>query len=111
MNRSDFGFNDVTSVVELLPEFGSLAPTAAATVAWLVMVPVAEPRIVALTEKVTVPPTATSIDSLMEPLPPAGQVPPTAAHVHVTPPRAAGITSTNVAPAASDGPALLTATV
>src|SRR5262245_60746452 len=105
MNRSAFGSSDVTSVAELFPGFGSSAPTAAATVAVLAIVPVADPTIVPVTENVTVPPTATSIDWLIAPEPPAGQLPLTAAQVHVTPERTAGTRSTSVAAVAADGPA------
>ena len=111
MKRSAFGFSDVTSVAELFPGLGSSAPTAAATVAVLAIVPVAEPTIVPVTVNVTLPPTVTSIAWLIAPAPLAGQLPPTAVHVHVTPESTAGTRSTRVAPVAADGPALVTTTV
>ena len=74
IERSAFGFTVVVSVAELLAGLGSLAPAGAATVAVLVIEPVAEPTTVPVTENVTEPPTAMSIDSLSEPVPLAWQV-------------------------------------
>ena len=111
MARSAFGLTDVVSVAELLPGLGSFAPIAAATLAVLAIEPVAEPITVPVTENITEPATAMSIVSLSEPVPLEGQAPFTAVHVQVTPVRVAGTTSTTLAPTASEGPALETATV
>ncbi len=111
IDRSAFGFTVVVSVAELSPGLGSLAPTGAATVAVLVIIPVAEPTTVAVTENVTVPPTATLIDSSSEPVPLAAHDPFDAAQVHDTPVSDAGTASVSVAPTASDGPALEAVTV
>src|SRR4029079_19791468 len=112
IDRSTRGVNGSVSVAELLPGAGSITPVGAATVAVLVMVPVALGDAVPLIVYVTVDPTGRLTASLIEPEPEAVQAPPPdAEHVQVGATSTAGIASTTGAPTAADGPRLVTATV
>lgn len=107
IDRSAVGVKVSVSVAELLAGVGSVTPEGGATVAVLTSVPVADGEIDPVTTNVTDAPDGRLTLELMLPLPPAGHVPPlTPEHVHVTPPRAAGIESATVAADTADGPAL-----
>ena len=67
-----------TSVAELLPEVGSVTPAGAATVAVLLMLPIAVADTAQVAVKVTLAPAGRLTLLAMLPLPDAGQVPPPA---------------------------------
>jgi len=107
IDRSAVGVRVSESAAELLAGADSAMPPAAATVAVLTNVPVADADTVAVTVNVTDVPTGRPTVALMLPLPLAGHVPPPVpVHVHVAPVRAAGNVSVTVEPGAADGPAL-----
>ena len=106
IDRSALGVNESVSVAVLLAPLVSPLPTGAAIVAVLTSEPVAAADTEPLTVKVAVPETRRLTLALMLPLPDAGQLEPAlAAHVHVTPVKAAGKVSATVAPVITDGPA------
>lgn len=107
MATSASGVRVVVSVALLLPELGSATPVPAITEAVLLSVPVAEAKMVALTVKVTEPPTGRLTIWLRLPEPEAVQeAPPLAEHVQVTAVRAAGKVSETSAAGALLGPSL-----
>ena len=97
----------VTSVAELLPGAGSMAPAGTATVAVFDSVPVAAAAMVQFAVYVTVPPTGRFTVSLRLPPPAAVQMPPPAPPQVQVQVNEAGNVSATVAPVALLGPALL----
>ena len=108
IDRSTCGVNGSLSVAELLPATGSVTPAGTATVAVLLMLPVAPAVTVPLTVYVTVAPTGRLTVSLIEPLPEPAQLPPGRLRhkSRSVPVSDAGRGSVTVAPTTADGPAL-----
>ena len=113
IDRSATGAMMLVSVASLLPVSGSVVPVGAVTVAVFETVPLAEPRTVASTAKVTEPDGARSTVAEMSPVPFASsQNPPVpSAQVHVAPVSSAGIVSVTTASNTADGPSFVTTIV
>ena len=107
IDRSATGLSVSVSVAVLLPATGSVTPPGAAMVTVLARVDVAAGDTVAEIVNVAEPPTVRSMLARMSPLPVAGQLPPVAVQVQVAASSSAGRRSVTVAPATTDGPALV----